>query len=179
MLQPRIRQRVPAGVVWAADNGCYAQGPSFDADAWVDWLATYPGALRDCLFAVMPDVWGDAAATREQYGYYLPDVRGLGYRVAYVAQAGEQPAAVPWDLLDCLFFGGPDQWRHTERAWALAQEAQARGKWIHVGRVNSARRVRAWAQVGADSVDGTILRYDPHRDVVDWVRAAEAQPPLW
>ena len=30
-----------------------------------------------------------------------------------------------------------------------------RGKWVHMGRVNSTRRIRYAASIGCDSVDGT------------------------
>ena len=33
--------------------------------------------------------------------------------------------------------------------------AKRAGKWIHVGRVNSERRIRWAASLGADSIDGT------------------------
>jgi hypothetical protein len=35
------------------------------------------------------------------------------------------------------------------RAWKRA------GKWVHLGRVNSERRIRYAASIGCDSVDGT------------------------
>lgn len=178
MLTPAVGHRAPPGAKWAADNGCFAQGASFDADAWVEWLATYPGPLERCLFAVMPDVYADAEATREQYGYYLPDVRGLGYPVAYVAQDGEREELVPWHLLDCLFIGATTAWKLSEDAHALVRAAKRRGKWAHVGRVNSARRMHSFTASGADSVDGTVLCFDPQRPIKRWLDATNRQLPL-
>jgi hypothetical protein len=178
MLTPAIPNRVPPGITWAADNDCFSKGARFDADAWVEWLAAYPAPLDKCLFAVMPDVYGDAEATREQYGYYLPDVCTLGYRVAYVAQDGEREDRVPWHLLDCLFIGATTAWKLSEAAHALVRAAKRRGKWVHIGRVNSERRLRSFAASGADSADGTILCFDPKRPIKRWLAATNQQPSL-
>ena len=50
---------------WAADNGCFSQGAAFDVSAWFSWLASLPhvGRRPRCLFAVPPEVLGDAATT--------------------------------------------------------------------------------------------------------------------
>ena len=34
-------------------------------------------------------------------------------------------------------------------------EAKRRRKWVHMGRVNSERRIRYAASIGCDSIDGT------------------------
>lgn len=53
-----------------------------------------------------------------------------------------------------LFVGGSSDWKEeTLPMWGkLARES---GCYLHVGRVNSARRIRLCAMSGADSVDGT------------------------
>lgn len=178
MLTPRMGQHPPPGAWWAADNGCFAQGADFDGETWLDWLAQPPGPLARCLFAVMPDVYGDAVATRDQYGYFLPDVKGLGYPVGFVAQNGETVETVPWHLLDCLFIGGTDRFKLSEAAHQLVAAGKAQDKWVHIGRVNSRRRLRSFAATGADSVDGTLLRYDPARPIATWVRECNAQGVL-
>ena len=59
----------------------------------------------------------------------------------------------------------------------LLAQAGALGYWgVQVGRVNSARRVQACVALGADSCDGTSLRFTGVerglRDVPGWVEAA-------
>jgi hypothetical protein len=53
-----------------------------------------------------------------------------------------------------LFVGGDSEWKEGSLpVWGrLARES---GCYLHVGRVNSARRIRLCAMSGADSVDGT------------------------
>jgi hypothetical protein len=60
-----------------------------------------------------------------------------------------------WPRIDALFVGGSTQWKLGPSAEALVAEAKARGKWVHMSRVNSARRIRYAASIGCDSIDGT------------------------
>ena len=58
---------------------------------------------------------------------------------------------------------------------------QADGRWCHMGRVNSLRRLRLAAQDGYDSVDGTFLAYGPDKNLprlLTYLRLAD-QPTLF
>jgi hypothetical protein len=168
-------------VTWAADNGCFAQGARFDLDAFLAWLAGLDGRER-CLFAVAPDVVGDAEATLTRSADVLPRIRALGYRAALVAQDGLERLAVPWDDVDALFIGGTTAWKLSEAAYALAAEAVRRGKWTHMGRVNGEGRLRAAAAAGYDSADGTGLAINPGKNwrlMRGWLDRLDGQPPLW
>jgi hypothetical protein len=166
-----------AGWTWAADNGCF--GGRWDPDRWVRWLDAQP--REHCLFAVVPDVVADAAATRARFDRWAPLVAQLGYPVAYALQDGETVDAVPWAALDAVFVGGSTVWKLSEVAHALAVAARARGLWVHVGRVNSRRRFRAWS-ADADSCDGSLLAYGPATNlgrVLTWTADADTTPQLW
>lgn len=53
-----------------------------------------------------------------------------------------------------IFIGGTTGWKeHTLRRWA--DLARSRGALCHVGRVNTARRIRLCAAAGVDSFDGS------------------------
>ncbi len=145
---------VPA---WAADNGCFAQGKRFKLERFYQWLETVPRSRL--LFATAPDVFPDAIATIERSRPVLAELRTLGHRAAFVAQNHAERTAIPWDDLDCLFLGGEDHWKLGAGARAVTTEAKSRGKWVHMGRVNSHRRLRYAANIGCDSADGTILRF--------------------
>ena len=110
-------------------------------------------------YATAPDVVGDAVATLEISREPLQEIRGLGYKSASVAQDGLEKLSIPWDTFDCLFIGGTTDWKLSEPAYALTTEAKRRGKWAHMGRVNSFRRIVAASISGYDSVDGTFLAY--------------------
>lgn len=143
---------------WAADNACFTQGDRFDLTRYLAWLARYCPHIRSCLFATAPDVVGDAVATWRRSAKVLPQLRALGFPAALVAQDGIERTRIRWGAFDVLFIGGSTEWKLGEAANAIASEAKARGKWVHMGRVNSGVRMRkAWAWE-CDSVDGTQLK---------------------
>jgi hypothetical protein len=150
----------PAGVTWCADNGCFGKGYPGD-EKWLGWLEKNAYAAADCLFATAPDVVGDAAATLERSAPFLPMIRALGYPAALVAQDGLEDLEVPWDEFDVLFIGGSTEWKLGPAARGLIRQAKTRGKWVHMGRVNSERRYRYANDLGCDSVDGTYLTFGP------------------
>lgn len=178
MLSLGMGNRVPAGQLWAADNGRFNNPAAYSDDAYVRFLARHSHARTRCLFATAPDVVGDATATLELSGPMFPRIHGAGYLVALVAQDGLTSGMVPWSQIDALFVGGTTAWKLSEDAYGLAREAKSRGKWTHMGRVNSWRRFRAAAAAGYDSADGTALRFDPQRPVASWSERAIAQKGL-
>lgn len=172
---------VPEGVEWCADNGCFGKGYPGD-DKWLAWLASYtPEQIGRCRFATAPDVVGDAAATLARSLPFLPKIRALGYHAALVAQDGLESLDVPWDEFDALFIGGSTQWKLGSHAARLAAEAKARGKWVHMGRVNSQKRLEYAAAIGCDSADGTYLTFGPDvnlPNVLAWLRKVNHQTAL-
>lgn len=150
----------PQGVIWCADNGCFGKGYPGD-EKWLAWLTKHATDAATCAFAVAPDVVGDATATLERSLPFLPKIRALGYPAALVAQDGLEDLDVPWDAFDVLFIGGSTEWKLGAAARRIAVEAKARGKWVHMGRVNSERRYRYAHTIGCDSVDGTYLTFGP------------------
>lgn len=157
---PAQGNKRPAGVTWCADNGCFGKGYPGD-EKWLAWLARHSGEAATCLFATAPDVVGDAAATLARSLPLLPKIRELGYPAALVAQDGLEDLEVPWDAFDVLFIGGSTDWKLGLASRGLVAEAKRRGKWVHMGRVNSERRYRIAHEMGCDSVDGTFLTFGP------------------
>lgn len=191
MLQPRMgNQRFDLKwITWAADNGCFAQGASFDAGDWLEWLASMRRWRSTCLFACAPDVVGDWEATWERTSEYLPTIRQLGYRPALVAQNG-----MPYRLLqfiregEALFIGGRDNWRFSSESnpsffddlpphvdtnlmdlnpdvRVLIRYARRRGIHVHFGRVNSKDRLALVAGAGCNSADGTYTKHGPETNL--------------
>ena len=136
------------GCVWAADNGCFKRGDAFDVGRYLRWLESLTRFADSCLFATAPDVVGDSRATWERSREVLPELRNMGYLAALVAQDGLESGATPWHAFDALFVGGTTAWKLSESAYKLAGEAKARGKWVHLGRVNSEQRFKQrWQRV--------------------------------
>jgi hypothetical protein len=177
--------------VWAADNGCFTQGETFDPLAWFAWLGQLAGPrarfgnwgfetesrrMADgpetpepigCLFATAPDVVGDAVGTWERSLPWFAQVRSLGLPVALVGQNGLEDFAPAWDECDrwdCLFIGGDDAWKLSDDARECVRTAQQLGKWVHMGRVNSLKRLSVAAAWHVDSVDGTYLGFGPRKN---------------
>lgn len=144
---------------WVADNGCFTK--SFDEDRWWQWLNNYRHMAQRCRFATAPDVVGDHEATLERSLPWLPKIRDLGYPAAFVAQDGSSSATVPWDDLDALFLGGTTEFKLSDTAREIVEEAVVRGKFAHMGRVNSRKRLRLAHAWGCHSVDGTYLVFGP------------------
>lgn len=158
-----VRTVLAGGGYWCADNGAFSN--RFDVGKWWAYLEKRAPYAGTCAFAVAPDVVGDAAATLARSAPWLAKIRALGYRVAFVAQDGLESLPVPWDDFDCLFIGGSTDWKLGEHARQLAGEAKHRGKWLHMGRVNSLKRLRYAKSIGCDSVDGTYLTFGPEKNL--------------
>lgn len=162
---------------WGADNGQYTaskKGIAFDAaraELWRAWLASHE--RRDAAFVTLPDVleWhevdgalipiGNLDATLELSSKHLDSVLELGFTPALVLQDGmtsleEFPR---WRELGAVFVGGSDEFKAGPEVERLVASANARGLWTHVGRVNSWRRFARCIALGADSADGTFLKF--------------------
>lgn len=177
IVTPAAGNRLLSGVEWVGDNGCFGSGYPGNA-AYLEWLAGFPTV--GCRFVVAPDVVGDADATLERSLPMLAPIRSLGMPVAYVGQNGAHPAGLPWDQIDALFLGGDTAWKLGAEARELVTAARARGVWVHMGRVNSLKRLRYAQAIGCDSADGTFLAFGPDRNLpqlLGWLRAV-AEPAL-
>jgi hypothetical protein len=153
LLTPSNRNRASVlntGLPWGADNGAFS---GFDADAFRRFLGRVAGRPR-CLWVVCPDRVGDARETLRLFAEWREEVARAG-PVAFVGQDGAEDLEIPWDGFCCWFVGGSTAWKLSAASQGLMAEARARGKCVHVGRVNSFRRL-TWAyDAGADSVDGS------------------------
>ena len=156
LMQPRccsniegIRQR--PWLRWAADNDAFG---NFNADAYRAMLDKLAG-LPNGLFVTVPDVVGDAEATLDLFWQWFPALAARDLPIGFVAQDGLESLTVPWWAFDALFIGGTTEWKLSAHARALTDEAHRRGKWVHMGRVNSIRRMKVARAWGCDSVDGS------------------------
>ncbi len=162
MLQPRsaLEQHATNFNFWGADNGCF--NSKWEEKPWMKWLERVP--QERCLFAVSPDVYGDAKESLRRGLEYAPIIREMGFPVAIVAQDGAENLHWPWDEFDCVFIGGirtpnpRNEWKET-KASKLVSKARENGKWVHMGRVNTCARFTIAERMGCLSADGTMLKY--------------------
>lgn len=155
LLTPRhvngVDRLVASGIPWAADNDAFQGFKVEPYFAMLSRIANKP----NCLFVCAPDVVGDVETSLLYFDYWEAALRQLGLPPALVAQDGLTPALVPWDRLDALFIGGSTEWKLGPEARRLVDAAKDRGKWVHMGRVNSVRRLRYARSIEVDSVDGS------------------------
>jgi hypothetical protein len=151
--QAHPRRAVKLGAPWAMDNFAYT---AFDPVRFRRSLVAYEG-VPGCLFTVAPDVWGDAAVTLDQFGVWHDEIKGHGYPIALAVQNGQETRPVPWADLDAVFIGGDTAFKFSDYVRDLVTEARMRGKWVHLGRVNSVRRWNYAHSLHVNSVDGTSL----------------------
>lgn len=138
---------------WAADNSAFAKG-GFKPHRYRRMLKRIAG-VAGCLFVCVPDVVSDHAATLDLFREWRDEVAAAGHPLAFVGQDGCTPNAVPWADLGAFFVGGSTGWKLSADARRLMAEAKRRGLHVHMGRVNSFRRLKAARLMGADTADGT------------------------
>lgn len=154
---------------WAADNDAFN---GFHAPRFCRMLAKI-ASRPGCKFVACPDVVADASQTVDRFDRWEPIIRECGLPVALVLQDGQESIPVPWDRLDAVFVGGSTEWKESSNAAELVAEAKYRGKWAHMGRVNTRRRFRLALNWGVDSIDGTCFSKWPDKffpTAMRWVK---------
>jgi hypothetical protein len=140
------------GIEWAADNGAYG---GLDEAAFLDLLDRAAVADRWPMWVVCPDKVADAKTTLAMFDEWQPIIKDRRLPVAFVGQDGQEDLPLPWDRFACLFLGGSTEWKLSQAAADLAWEARCRGKLLHMGRVNSFKRMTTALLLGCNSVDGS------------------------
>jgi hypothetical protein len=181
---------------YALDNGAFAcwdrDTNVFDESKWraveADWnrliLWAQCAATRP-LWAIVPDVPGDAAATLERWGRFAPQMGG--FMRALAVQDGmtvEQVEALR-PLPDVVAVGGSTTrdgkggWK-----WDSAQMWAAAFPRVHMLRCNSPERLYDLERWGYESCDGTGWNRGDRTQTEGlerWARsrAVQCQEPLW
>lgn len=139
------------GFQWAADNDAFL---AWDDAAFVRMLDKITG-IPGCLFVTAPDVVGDADATWGRFLHWHSTLEKTGQPIAFVAQDGIEHSTIPWESIDALFIGGTTEFKLSALVADLVYTAKGLGKLVHMGRVNTRRRIRYAQSIGCDSIDGT------------------------
>jgi hypothetical protein len=152
---PAAGNRLPdPPMPFGADNGCFK---GLAAPAFLRLLAALTAHPHKPLWVCCPDVVADAGATWSQYLVWSPVIRALELPLALVLQDGQETfkwrcyLESHWHELAAVFVGGSTGWKVSDAAVELCREAKARGKLVHVGRVNSLRRIVYFARRARDA----------------------------
>ena len=166
---------------YACDNGVYAQfvkGVEWNVDMHNLWVSMIVN-INDKLppeWVLLPDAVGNWPRTVELAKAYTPFVKLYGYKTAIALQDGCDFDEVLQFNPDWVFVGGTTEWKE-QIIHSACEFFHARGIKVHVGRVNTVRRVKLCMSAGVDSVDGTTL--NAFRDAtLDRIANAIKQPSL-
>lgn len=167
---PRNPSHIPIalkmGAVWACDNDVFSE---YNPNRIRRFLEVYAEYAPTCQFFNVPDVLRDAQATLDRFGEWVDSVKAFGWKVAFTLQNGMERFDVPWSHIDALWLGATDEWRYDrQREYVLTTlyEARKRGKWTHVGRVSTVRKIRYWQASGVvRSFDSTGYTINPSRSL--------------
>lgn len=137
---------------YALDNerfSAWAHKKAWDRSKWIALLEWARLSGQRPLWALVPDVVADKDATLRDWAEYAPIVKSYGWPLAFAVQDGMEPVDVPSDA-DVIFVGGTTEWKwRTAAMWCSAFQR------VHVGRVNTWKRLVDADRAGAESVDGT------------------------
>lgn len=147
------------GFPYAIDNGAWSAhvtGKPWDQTAFEKCIALL---ARDADWIVAPDVVEGGRASLELSLAWLPRLLDICPRVLIAVQDGIVADDVA-HLLNGrvgLFVGGSTDWKERTATEIWGPLAASSDCWLHVGRVNSARRISICAEAGATSIDGTSV----------------------
>lgn len=165
------------GMKYALDNGAWTahqRNEPFDERAFLRALDRL-GAGAD--FIVAPDIVCGGRASLRFSERWLPRISLLGRPILLAVQNGIAPEDVRSLLCPELgiFVGGDTAWKETSLPlWGeLATET---GCYLHVGRVNTIRRITLCALAQAHSFDGTSA--SRYRKSLPRLDQARRQPAL-
>lgn len=148
---PSSWKNPPAFIEYALDNDAFMawkMNRQWNEQAWIDMLSRAE-AVKPPLWALVPDVVADKKATLRNWDRFSETVSQRGFALAFAAQDGMTSSDVPKNA-DVVFIGGTTSWKwRTLPMWCASFPR------VHVGRVNSLRRLWRCDELGAESVDGT------------------------
>jgi hypothetical protein len=143
---------------FAVDNGawgCHQRGEPFDAVRFRKLLESC-GKRAD--FIVTPDIVCGGQASKDFSLEWLEEVRRYTATPLFAVQDGMTPGDIPQGC--GVFVGGSTEWK-LRSIPLFAHWAKQKNRWCHVGRVNTARRIRLCQISGTTSFDGTSVALFP------------------
>lgn len=165
------------GFGYALDNGAWTAhqiGETFDAPAFTRAIDKL-GAGAD--FIVVPDIVEGGLPSLDFSMAWIDELMTVGPRLLIAVQDGMTPRHLTGVVSDKvgIFVGGSTDWKlSTLMSWG--RFARSQGLYLHVGRVNTCRRIAHCAASSADSFDGssvsrfykTLSKLDSSRRQMSW-----------
>lgn len=186
MLFSPAGKRKPRRLKWGMDNGIYSawvksdystdmseQRSHWDEEAFRDMLVWAKELDTEPEWVVVPDVPANPEATMAEFAKWRPLIESHGYKPAMAAQDGMTPSDIPEGVV--CFMGGTNDFK-----WPQLQHFCDSLPTVHVGRVNTYRRLWQCHDAGAASVDGTGFFRGCQRQLkglIDYLKEAHGYEP--
>lgn len=155
---------------FAIDNGAFKR---FRQGEFKALLLREKDAQSLCRFVAVPDIFdpkagrGSARRTLEVFNHWKYKAPLVGWPLALVIQDGIEDLPIPWTQIKAVFIGGSTEFKFSGAARDVIRAAKAIGLWVHAGRVNTPDRFDYFADLDADSFDGTgIAMYSHMREAI-------------
>lgn len=150
------------GFCYGIDNGAWTYhqlGIPWEPDRWVE-LVESAGCEAD--FVVAPDIVAGGLDSLRLTKLWLPWMDTRVRLTLIPVQDGMtpddvRPLLVGHENWRGIFVGGSTEWKVKTLPWWGDLSKELYGVYLHVGRVNSAKRIGLCAEAGADSFDGTSV----------------------
>lgn len=166
---------------YALDNGAFScwnmADNTFSEDKWESVESEWKRLLLWCqcvrqkpLWAIVPDVPGNAGATIEKWGAYCGFVEQSGIPLAVAVQNGMNPDTVRAlrPLPAVIAVGGTTDWK-----WETAEMWCREFPRVHVLRCNAPEKLAFLESIGCESTDGTGWNRGDRKQtkgLEDWAR---------
>lgn len=138
-------QRLDTRLPFCLDNGAFK---GFREKEFLAHIEKGLSLERRPDFLVVPDVVGDSDRTLDLWEEWAPQL-SFGVPLALAVQDGMRAIDIPSEV-QVVFVGGTTQWKESSvRYWTRYFPK------VHVGRVNTWRRLLLCYQASVSSVDGT------------------------
>ena len=160
--------------MYAIDNGAFA---GLDEKKFINIVNKFKNNKKE-LFIAVPDVVGSHKETIKMFYKWRDKL--TDYNLGFVAQDGMTINDIPNEV-QAVFIGGSTEFKLGQTAYAIMQTAKEKGLWVHMGRVNSLKRIKYAYNSNCDSVDGTkYAMFDKvHlKKALDYINSLQKQIPL-
>lgn len=150
---PARKERVLPWLPYALDNGRFAEaikGIEFDDDKFFQYVESFVARSIKPLWIAVPDVPFNGEETLCWWDRYAFACREFDVPLALVVQDGMSIDDVRSRKPDVVFVGGTTEWK-----WLTVREWTGAFPRVHVGRVNSPKRLYELAALGVESCDGS------------------------
>lgn len=139
------------GCLFGADNDCFK---GFDKLKYEKMIEILP-RVEKLKYVTVPDCVGNFEETIKLFDDWYKLLKNEQLPLAFVLQDNMPISEIPFDKVSSIFIGGSTDYKLSKEVANIVSMSKEKTKWVHMGRVNSKKRIRYAHKIGCDSVDGT------------------------